>query len=170
MANDPFLGMLGLARRAGKLAFGDELVREPVRTKRRAACSSRRTRAKARRKKRRFMPSGRAYRCITLPHGKEHLARRSAKTAAPCARSATSAWRRRRIGKLAAQHPEYAEAAAQLAEKNARIQSRRGKKKPRERADAQRCGGAVACSSGRRKARLRGDPQGRRQRPPALAA
>ena len=27
MANDPFLGMLGLARRAGKLAFGDELVR-----------------------------------------------------------------------------------------------------------------------------------------------
>ena len=28
MANDPFLGMLGLARRAGKLAFGDELVRE----------------------------------------------------------------------------------------------------------------------------------------------
>ena len=28
MANDPFLGMLGLTRRAGKLAFGDELVRE----------------------------------------------------------------------------------------------------------------------------------------------
>ena len=28
MANDPCLGMLGLARRAGKLAFGDELVRE----------------------------------------------------------------------------------------------------------------------------------------------
>ena len=28
MMNDPVLRMLGLARRAGKLAFGDELVRE----------------------------------------------------------------------------------------------------------------------------------------------
>ena len=28
MANDPVLRMLGLARRAGKLAYGDELVRE----------------------------------------------------------------------------------------------------------------------------------------------
>ena len=28
MMNDPVLRMLGLARRAGKLAFGDELVRD----------------------------------------------------------------------------------------------------------------------------------------------
>lgn len=28
MATDPVLRMLGLARRAGKLAYGDELVRE----------------------------------------------------------------------------------------------------------------------------------------------
>ena len=28
MANDPVLGLIGLMRRAGKLAYGDELVRE----------------------------------------------------------------------------------------------------------------------------------------------
>ena len=35
--NDPVLRMLGLARRAGKLAFGDELVREACMEKRPAA-------------------------------------------------------------------------------------------------------------------------------------
>ena len=45
MVNDPFLGMLGLARRAGKLAFGDELVREILHGQKgavRVRCSGRR--------------------------------------------------------------------------------------------------------------------------------
>ena len=41
MATDPVLRMLGLARRAGKLAYGDELVRE--------ACFDHKTRSEERR-------------------------------------------------------------------------------------------------------------------------
>ena len=41
MATDPVLRMLGLARRAGKLAYGDELVREACFDHKTAVCSSR---------------------------------------------------------------------------------------------------------------------------------
>ena len=133
MANDPCLGMLGLARRAGKLAYGDELVRQ--------LCADHKARCvlvaadagESTAKKASFYAARVKIPCITLPHSKDELGAAIGKNGcAVCALSdiglAAAA-----IGKLAAQHPEYAEAAAQLNEKNTRIQSRRGKKKPRDR-------------------------------------
>ena len=69
MATDPVLRMLGLARRAGKLAYGDELVRE--------ACFDHKTRcvfiagdagANAA-KKAAFYADKANVPCVTLPHG-----------------------------------------------------------------------------------------------------
>ena len=76
MATDPVLRMLGLARRAGKLAYGDELVRE--------ACFDHKTRcvfiagdagANAA-KKAAFYADKANVPCVTLPHGKLELGRR----------------------------------------------------------------------------------------------
>ena len=73
MATDPVLRMLGLARRAGKLAYGDELVRE--------ACFDHKTRcvfiagdagANAA-KKAAFYADKANVPCVTLPHGKLEL-------------------------------------------------------------------------------------------------
>ena len=73
MANDPFLGMLGLARRAGKLAFGDELVRE--------ACTDKKTRCvfvaadagMSTAKKAAFYAESANVPLVTLPHSKDAL-------------------------------------------------------------------------------------------------
>ena len=133
MANDPFLGMLGLARRAGKLAFGDELVREMCADKKARAVFVAADAGASTAKKAAFYAQSANVPCITLPHGKDELGMAIGKNGcAVCAVSdigmAASA-----MQKLAAMHSEYADAAAQLAEKNTRIQSRRGKKKPRDK-------------------------------------
>lgn len=133
MANDPCLGMLGLARRAGKLAYGDELVRQLC-ADHKARCVLVASDAGESTAKKAALYAARAnVPFVSLPHGKDELGAAIGK--AGCAVCAVSdiGLAAAAIGKLAAQHPEYAEVAAQLGEKNARIQSRRGKKKPRDR-------------------------------------
>ena len=133
MANDPCLGMLGLARRAGKLAYGDELVRQ--------LCADHKARCvlvaadagESTAKKASFYAARVKVPCITLPHSKDELGAAIGKNGCAVCAVSDIGLAAAAIGKLAAQHPEYTEAAAQLNEKNTRIQSRRGKKKPRDR-------------------------------------
>lgn len=133
MANDPCLGMLGLARRAGKLAYGDELVRQ--------LCADHKARCvlvaadagESTAKKASFYAARVKVPCITLPHSKDELGAAIGKNGCAVCAVSDIGLAAAAIGKLAAQHPEYTEVAAQLNEKNTRIQSRRGKKKPRDR-------------------------------------
>lgn len=133
MANDPCLGMLGLARRAGKLAFGDELVRQ--------FCADHKARCvlvaadagESTAKKAALYAARVSVPCITLPHGKDELGAAIGKNGCAVCALSDIGMAAAAIGKLAAAHEEYADIAAQLSEKNARIQSRRGKKKPRNR-------------------------------------
>ena len=144
MATDPVLRMLGLARRAGKLAYGDELVRE--------ACYDHKTRcvfiagdagANAA-KKAAFYADKANVPCVTLPHGKLELG--SAIGKAGCAMCAVADIgmdalmqeidaAAAAVNKLAEQDPAYAEVAQQLSEKNVKIQSRRGVKKHKDKAE-----------------------------------
>lgn len=135
MATDPVLRMLGLARRAGKLAYGDELVRE--------ACFDHKTRcvfiagdagANAA-KKAAFYADKANVPCVTLPHGKLELG--SAISKAGCAMCAVAdiGMAAAAVNKLAEQDPAYAEVAQQLSEKNVKIQSRRGVKKHKDKAE-----------------------------------
>lgn len=136
MANDPCLGMLGLARRAGKLAFGDELVRQLC-AEHKARCVLVAADAGESTAKKAALYAARvSIPCITLPHDKETLGAAIGKNGCAVCALSDIGMAAAAIGKLAAQHPEYAAVAAQLDEKNVRIQSRKGKKKPRSR-DAQ---------------------------------
>ena len=135
MATDPVLRMLGLARRAGKLAFGDELVRE--------ACFDHKTRcvfiagdagANAA-KKAAFYADKANVPCVTLPHGKLELGSAIGKAGCAMCAVADIGMAAAAVNKLAEQDPAYAEVAQQLSEKNAKIQSRRGVKKHKDKAE-----------------------------------
>lgn len=135
MATDPVLRMLGLARRAGKLAFGDELVRE--------ACFDHKTRcvfiagdagANAA-KKAAFYADKANVPCVTLPHGKLELGSAIGKVGCAMCAVADIGMAAAAVNKLAEQDPAYAEVAQQLSEKNAKIQSRRGVKKHKDKAE-----------------------------------
>ena len=133
MANDPFLGMLGLARRAGKLAFGDELVREMCLDKKARAVFTAVDAGASTAKKAAFYAQSANAPLISLPYGKDELGMAIGKNGcAVCAVSdigiAAAA-----LQKLAVMRSEYADMAVQLAEKNTRIQSRKGKKKRRDK-------------------------------------
>ena len=133
MATDPVLRMLGLARRAGKLAYGDELVRE--------ACFDHKTRcvfiagdagANAA-KKAAFYADKANVPCVTLPHGKLELGSAIGKAGCAMCAVADIGMAAAAVNKLAEQDPAYAEVAQQLSEKNVKIQSRRGIKKHKEK-------------------------------------
>ena len=135
MATDPVLRMLGLARRAGKLAYGDELVRE--------ACFDHKTRcvfiagdagANAA-KKAAFYADKANVPCVTLPHGKLELGSAIGKAGCAMCAVADIGMAAAAVNKLADQDPAYAEVAQQLSEKNAKIQSRRGVKKHKDKAE-----------------------------------
>ena len=135
MATDPVLRMLGLARRAGKLAYGDELVRE--------ACFDHKTRcvfiagdagANAA-KKAAFYADKANVPCVTLPHGKLELGSAIGKVGCAMCAVADIGMAAAAVNKLAEQDPAYAEVAQQLSEKNAKIQSRRGVKKHKDKAE-----------------------------------
>lgn len=136
MASDPCLGMLGLARRAGKLAFGDELVRQ--------LCAEHKARCvlvaadagESTAKKAALYAERVSIPCVTLPHDKDALGAAIGKNGCAVCALSDIGMAAAAVRKLAAQHPDYAAVAAQLDEKNVRIQSRRGRKKPRNR-DAQ---------------------------------
>ena len=133
MATDPVLRMLGLARRAGKLAYGDELVRE--------ACFDHKTRcvfiagdagANAA-KKAAFYADKANVPCVTLPHGKLELGSAIGKAGCAMCAVADIGMAAAAVNKLAEQDPAYAEVAQQLSEKNVKIQSRRASKSIRIR-------------------------------------
>ena len=135
MATDPVLRMLGLARRAGKLAYGDELVRE--------ACFDHKTRcvfiagdagANAA-KKAAFYADKANVPCVTLPHGKLELGSAIGKAGCAMCAVADIGMAAAAVNKLAEQDPAYAEVAQQLSEKKAKIQSRRGVKKHKDKAE-----------------------------------
>lgn len=135
MATDPVLRMLGLARRAGKLAYGDELVRE--------ACYDHKTRcvfiagdagANAA-KKAAFYADKANVPCVTLPHGKLELGSAIGKAGCAMCAVADIGMAAAAVNKLAEQDPAYAEVAQQLSEKNVKIQSRRGVKKHKDKAE-----------------------------------
>ena len=135
MATDPVLRMLGLARRAGKLAYGDELVRE--------ACFDHKTRcvfiagdagANAA-KKAAFYADKANVPCVTLPHGKMELGSAIGKAGCAMCAVADIGMAAAAVNKLAEQDPAYAEVAQQLSEKNVKIQSRRGVKKHKDKAE-----------------------------------
>ena len=135
MATDPVLRMLGLARRAGKLAYGDELVRE--------ACFDHKTRcvfiagdagANAA-KKAAFYADKANVPCVTLPHGKLELGSAIGKAGCAMCAVADIGMAAAAVNKLAEQDPAYAEVAQQLSEKNVKIQSRRGVKKHKNKAE-----------------------------------
>ena len=135
MATDPVLRMLGLARRAGKLAYGDELVRE--------ACFDHKTRcvfiagdagANAA-KKAAFYADKANVPCVTLPHGKLELGSAIGKAGCAMCAVADIGMAAAAVNKLAEQDPAYAEVAQQLSEKNVKIQSRKGVKKHKNKAE-----------------------------------
>ena len=135
MATDPVLRMLGPARRAGKLAYGDELVRE--------ACFDHKTRcvfiagdagANAA-KKAAFYADKANVPCVTLPHGKLELGSAIGKAGCAMCAVADIGMAAAAVNKLAEQDPAYTEVAQQLSEKNAKIQSRRGVKKHKDKAE-----------------------------------
>lgn len=135
MATDPVLRMLGLARRAGKLAYGDELVRE--------ACFDHKTRcvfiagdagANAA-KKAAFYADKANVPCVTLPHGKLELGSAIGKAGCAMCAVADIGMAAAAVNKLAEQDSAYAEVAQQLSEKNVKIQSRRGVKKHKDKAE-----------------------------------
>ncbi len=135
MANDPVLRMLGLARRAGKLAYGDELVRE--------ACFDHKTRcvfiagdagANAA-KKAAFYADKANVPCVTLPHGKLELGSAIGKAGCAMCAVADIGMAAAAVNKLAEQDSAYAEIAQQLSEKNAKIQSRKGIKKQKDKTE-----------------------------------
>lgn len=135
MATDPVLRMLGLARRAGKLAYGDELVRE--------ACFDHKTRcvfiagdagANAA-KKAAFYADKANVPCVTLPHGKYELGGAIGKAGCAMCAVADIGMAAAAVNKLAEQDSAYAEVAQQLSEKNAKIQSRKGIKKHKDKAE-----------------------------------
>ncbi len=136
MANDPVLFMLSLARRAGKLAWGDEMTRE--------ACAAKSARCvflagdagAATVKKARAYAERAGIPCVALPQEKAALGAAIGKAGCAVCAVTDIGMANAAVQKLAAADPAYAAQAAALGEKNARIQSRRGLKKKKNRAEA----------------------------------
>ena len=137
MANDPVLRMLGLARRAGKLAYGDELVRE-VCFGHKARCVFLAADAGASTaKKGAFYADKANVPCVQLPHGKTELGTSVGKSGCAIVAVTDIGLAASAVEKLASEHEEYAETAKLLSEKNARIQSRKGIKKQKNKAETE---------------------------------
>ncbi|MCI7126329.1 MAG: ribosomal L7Ae/L30e/S12e/Gadd45 family protein [Agathobaculum sp.] len=129
MANDPVLGLIGLMRRAGKLAYGDELVREMCQSgKARCVFTAADAGASTAKKAAQYAQKA-GVPCVTLPQGKEALGAAIGRSGCALCASSEIGMAAAAVGRLAAGDASYAAAAAQLADKNARIQARKGKKK-----------------------------------------
>ena len=103
MANDPVLRMLGLARRASTAKKGA------------------------------FYADKANVPCVQLPHGKTELGTSVGKSGCAIVAVTDIGLAASAVEKLASEHEEYAETAKLLSEKNARIQSRKGIKKHKEK-------------------------------------
>ena len=73
--------------------------------------------------------------CVTLPHGKLELGSAIGKAGCAMCAVADIGMAAAAVNKLAEQDPAYAEVAQQLSEKNVKIQSRRGVKKHKDKAE-----------------------------------
>ena len=132
--NDPVLRMLGLARRAGKLAFGDELVREACMEKKARCVMAASDAGESTAKKAAFYAERANVPFLVLPADKQTLGAAIGKGGCAVCAVTDIGLASAAVQRLAAQDSGYADVSTQLAEKNVRIQSRRGKKKPRDRA------------------------------------
>lgn len=127
METNPVLGLLGLARRAGKLACGEEQVRETVAGGKCRAIFLADDAGEATRRK--VMRHDARVPVFTLPCGRETLG--SAIGVAGCAVCAVDdiGMAAALAGKLRDAGAANAAAAARVQEKKTRIDSRKGKKK-----------------------------------------
>lgn len=136
MANEPALQMLGLARRAGKLAFGEELVREACTDKKARCVMTASDAGESTAKKAAFYAERAGVPLVVLPVDKQTLGAAIGKNGCAVCAVTDIGLAAAAVQKLAAQDAAYEAAAVLLQEKNARIQSRKGKKKPKDRVKA----------------------------------
>lgn len=133
MSHDPVLMMLGLARRAGKLALGDELVREACGDKKARCVLVAADAGTSTAKKAAFYAERANVPLVPLPHDKDSLGAAIGKNGCALCAVTDIGLAAAAVRHLAAQDARYAVVSAQLDEKNERIQSRKGKKKPKNR-------------------------------------
>ena len=131
MTDNGILSLLGLAKRAGKLAAGDDPVRELAQDGVIRAVFLASDAGAASSRQAAFTAGKEGVPLLTLPVTKAELGGAlGCQSCALCALS-DSGFAAKAAEKLAAADPSFAEAAKALAEKHARIQSRRGVKKHR---------------------------------------
>lgn len=131
MTDNGILSLLGLAKRAGKLAAGDDPVRELAQDGVIRAVLLASDAGAASSRQAAFTAGKAGVPLLTLPVTKAELGGALGRNACALCALSDSGFAAKAAEKLAAADPSFAEAAKALAEKHARIQSRRGIKKHR---------------------------------------
>ncbi|RKJ80461.1 hypothetical protein D7X33_06040 [Butyricicoccus sp. 1XD8-22] len=131
MTDNGILSLLGLAKRAGKLAAGDDPVRELAQDGVIRAVFLASDAGAASSRQAAFTAGKEGVPLLTLPVTKAELGGALGRNACALCALSDSGFAAKAAEKLAAADPSFAEAAKALAEKHARIQSRRGIKKQR---------------------------------------
>lgn len=131
MTDNGILSLLGLAKRAGKLAAGDDPVRELAQDGVIRAVFLASDAGAASSRQAAFTAGKEGVPLLTLRVTKAELGGALGRNACALCALSDSGFAAKAAEKLAAADPSFAEAAKALAEKHARIQSRRGIKKQR---------------------------------------
>ena len=131
MTDNGILSLLGLAKRAGKLAAGDDPVRELAQDGVIRAVFLASDAGAASSRQAAFTAGKEGVPLLTLPVTKAELGGALGRQSCALCALSDSGFAAKAAEKLAAADPSFAEAAKALAEKHARIQSRRGVKKHR---------------------------------------
>lgn len=131
MTDNGILSLLGLAKRAGKLAAGDDPVRELAQDGVIRAVLLASDAGAASSRQAAFTAGKEGVPLLTLPVTKAELGGALGRQSCALCALSDSGFAAKAAEKLAAADPSFAEAAKALAEKHARIQSRRGIKKQR---------------------------------------
>ncbi len=131
MTDNGILSLLGLAKRAGKLAAGDDPVRELAQDGVIRAVFLASDAGAASSRQAAFTAGKEGVPLLTLPVTKAELGGALGRQSCALCALSDSGFAAKAAEKLAAADPSFAEAAKALAEKHARIQSRRGIKKQR---------------------------------------
>ncbi len=131
MTDNGILSLLGLAKRAGKLAAGDDPVRELAQDGVIRAVFLASDAGAASSRQAAFTAGKEGVPLLMLPVTKAELGGALGRQSCALCALSDSGFAAKAAEKLAAADPSFAEAAKALAEKHARIQSRRGIKKQR---------------------------------------
>ncbi len=131
MTDNGILSLLGLAKRAGKLAAGDDPVHELAQDGVIRAVLLASDAGAASSRQAAFTAGKEGVPLLTLPVTKAELGGALGRQSCALCALSDSGFAAKAAEKLAAADPSFAEAAKALAEKHARIQSRRGIKKQR---------------------------------------